>query len=163
MFFFSFTKRFWAYKNANQPKPTKTNKNERTKHNKGNSFLHAQKLLRGWKLFVLSFGAFLRTKPSCKKNKQLWNCPNNLILLYYWVKNLLVIFAGIFAGFEQVKTPFGETPWLLGRHAVSEIPLRSRFSAEFHFKWTFYGLSLVSAGWSANEECGSCVIRTLQE
>ena len=65
--FFSFTKRFWEYKNANQPKPTKTNQNERTKHNKGNSFLHAQKLLRGWKLLALSFGAFLRTKLSCKK------------------------------------------------------------------------------------------------
>ena len=45
-------------------------KTKRTKNNKGNKLSRAQKLLRGWKLFVLRFGAFLRSKFFRKKNKQ---------------------------------------------------------------------------------------------
>ena len=62
----------------------KSNQNQWTRQkqvNKGNKFSRAQKLLRGWKLFVLRFGAFLWLKFFRKKNRLTWNCPNNLI--YY--------------------------------------------------------------------------------
>ena len=50
---------------------------------------------------------FVRSKSFRKKKKKLaLNCPDSLILLYYWVKT-----------FSKLKTPFGETPWLMGRNA----------------------------------------------
>ena len=57
LFIIFFTKRFWAHKNTSQAKTNQPNKNKWTKNNKGNNFLCAQKLLRGWKLFVLCFRA----------------------------------------------------------------------------------------------------------
>ena len=49
-----------------------------------------------WVLFVRSK---IFVKKTNKKDKQTWNCLDSLILLYYWVKNLLVISAD----FEQAK------------------------------------------------------------
>ena len=72
-----FTKRFWAYKNANQPKPTnQQNKNKRTKNNKDNGFSCTQKLLRRW----LDFGA---SSTIFSLKKLAWNCPHSLVFLYY--------------------------------------------------------------------------------
>ena len=82
--FFS-RKIFWAYKNANQPKPTNKNKNSRTKKNNGNGILRAQKLLRGWKSFVWVLVLFVRAKYFRKKTKQTRNCLDNLNSLYYFV------------------------------------------------------------------------------
>ena len=45
--FFFFTKKFRAYKNANQSKPTNKNTNKRTKNNKGNNFLRIKTFERG--------------------------------------------------------------------------------------------------------------------
>ena len=70
MFIF-LTKKIWPHENANQ---TKINKIKRTKNNKGNNFLRTKTSKRGG-LFVLRFGAFL----GLKKNKQVWNCSDNLI------------------------------------------------------------------------------------
>ena len=40
------------------PKINQQNRNKETLNNKDNNFFRARKLLRGWKLFVLCFGAF---------------------------------------------------------------------------------------------------------
>ena len=45
---FIFTKRFHAYKNADQTQTNQQNKIKRTKNNKGNNFSRAGKLLRGF-------------------------------------------------------------------------------------------------------------------
>ena len=68
------------HKNTSQAKINWQNKKKKqTLNNKGNNFSRAQKLLRGWKLFVLRLMLFLRSKFFRKKNKEVWNCPNNLI------------------------------------------------------------------------------------
>ena len=67
-----------------------------------------------------------------KKKKQAWNYLDSFNSLYCWkklsslwtsqktyLKNLLVIFAD----FQQSKTPFGETPWLMRRHATPLVTL----------------------------------------
>ena len=93
---------------------------KQTLNNKGTNFSRAQTCKRV-KVACLAFLCFLCAQNLFvkKKKKQAWNYLDNLILLYYWVKNLLVIFGG----FEQIKTPFGETPWLTGRHATSLVTL----------------------------------------
>ena len=91
---------------------------------------------------------------SWKKNEQAWNCLDNLILLYYWVKNLL-------------ETPFGETPWLTGRHATplvtllfgtaSATDLRERFLLSGIFYLTFHPAGfrcLPGAGGSTSKLAG---------
>ena len=55
---FSFKKRFQVHKNTSQAQINEQNKIKQTLSNKGNNFLSTQKLLRGWKLFVLRFGSF---------------------------------------------------------------------------------------------------------
>ena len=82
--FFS-RKIFWAYKKANQPKPTNKKKIVEQKKNNGNGILRAQKLLRGWKLFVWVLVLFVRAKYFRKKTKQTRNCLDNLNSLYYFV------------------------------------------------------------------------------
>ena len=48
-------------------KPSDKTKISNQKKNKDNGLLRAQKLLRGWKSFVMGFGAFLRPKSFCEK------------------------------------------------------------------------------------------------
>ena len=49
-----------------------------TKNNKGNNFFAHTEASERVKI-VFRFGAFLRSKFFCKKNKQNWNYPDNLI------------------------------------------------------------------------------------
>ena len=67
------------------------NKIKQTLINKDNNFSCAQKLLRGWMLFVLRFVFFVRPKYFRKKitNKQACNYLDNLFSLYYSDLSLL--------------------------------------------------------------------------
>ena len=67
------------HKNTSQAKTNEQNKNKQALNNKGNNFWCKQKLLRGWKSFVYVWVLFLRSNSFRKKNKQTWNCPDNLI------------------------------------------------------------------------------------
>ena len=55
--YFFFTKKFWAKKTRHTLKPSNKKKLRKQKTTKATIF-SAQELLRGWKSFVLSFGAF---------------------------------------------------------------------------------------------------------
>ena len=56
------------------------NAQKHVKSNKGNNFLRAQKLLRGWKSFAYVWVLFLGSNFfRKKKNKQAWNCRDNFI------------------------------------------------------------------------------------
>ena len=79
--FFFYEKILSAQKTHHKQKTNQQNKIKQTKGNKGNNFSRAQKLLRGWKLFVLRFGAFFYAQNIFVKkiNKRTWNCPDNLI------------------------------------------------------------------------------------
>ena len=66
-------------------KQTLTNKTKLRKHKIfKTTIFRANKLLRGWELPVLRFSTFMRAKSFRKKNKQGWNCLDNLISLYYY-------------------------------------------------------------------------------
>ena len=71
---------------------------KQTLNNRGNNFSHAQKLLRGWKSFVLClvlfyYQIFFVKK---KKKKQIWNCLDKLIILYFWREPLLTRLSRIY-------------------------------------------------------------------
>ena len=72
-----------------QAKMIQQNKDKLTLNNKDNNFSRPQILLRGWKSFVLRLVLYVHAKYFRKKNKQAWNCLDNLILLYYWRVPLL--------------------------------------------------------------------------
>ena len=100
--------KFFYEKNLNAQKHI-TSKNQLTKqkqtvNNKGNNFSRAQKLLRGWKSFVYVWVLFLRLKFFVKRNKQTWNCPDNLI--YYTTAMGLFITKQIhsFLCFQNIMT-----------------------------------------------------------
>ena len=83
--YFFLRKDFARTKTPSQAKMNQQNKNKLTLNKKGNNFSRTPKLLRRWKSFVLRLVIFVRLKPFRKKiNKQAWNCPSNLILLYYF-------------------------------------------------------------------------------
>ena len=79
-----------------QTKMNQQNKDKLTLNNKSNNFSRAQILLRGWKSFVLRLALFVHAKYFLKKNKQAWNCLDNLILLYYWRVPLLTCLLKIY-------------------------------------------------------------------
>ena len=84
-FFFFITKRFRAHKNTH--KQTLTNKTKLSKHEITKTTIFcAHKFLRGLKALVLRFSGFsaCETLNRRKKNKQTWNCLDNLILLYFF-------------------------------------------------------------------------------
>ena len=74
MFIF-LTKKVWAHENANQTKTNLQNKIKRAKNNKGNNFLRTKTSKRG-EIVCFAFWCFFTLK---KKNKQVWNCSDNLI------------------------------------------------------------------------------------
>ena len=76
---------------------------------------------------------FGRAKSFRKKKKQAWNCLDNLILLNYWVKNVLVYFC-----YFWLKTPFGETPWLTERHVTPLLSLFFWYRECYGFKRAFF-------------------------
>ena len=59
IYFFFFTKRFRAYKNANQAKTNRQNKTKRKKDNKGDNF-SCTKTSKGGKLYILRFSKKLK-------------------------------------------------------------------------------------------------------
>ena len=68
---------FWFHHVAYRT-PWHVSANKETKNNKGNNFFAHTEASERVKI-VFRFGAFLRSKFFCKKNKQNWNYPDNLI------------------------------------------------------------------------------------
>ena len=88
--------------------------------------------------------SFCTLKIFSKKKKLALNCPDSLILLYYWVKT-------------ESKTLFGKTPWRTGRHATPLVTLffgtasATDLRERFLLSGVFY-LTLHPAGFKASSE-----------
>ena len=84
--------RVWAKKNAHKQKST--NKTKLSEHltTKATFFLQA-KTSKRMKVVRFAFWCFFYAQNLLvKKNKQAWNCPDNLSILYYYPEHLYIFF-----------------------------------------------------------------------